>query len=82
MFDLCRWTSGPSGTPPPTVGRTTTAHARDDDQEGRQHDTRTRTRDRRTAVAEQTDRADNAGEGGVEHARDLEEDSPDTLEVC
>ena len=54
MFDLCRWTSGPSGTPPPTVGRTTTAHARDDDQEGRQHDTRTRTRDRRTAVAEQT----------------------------
>jgi len=32
MFDLCRWTSGPSGTPPPTVGRTTTAHARDDDQ--------------------------------------------------
>lgn len=41
MFDLCRWTSGPSGTPPPTVGRTTTAHARDDDQEGRQHDTRT-----------------------------------------
>jgi len=36
-----------------TVGRTTTAHARDDDQEGR-HDTRTRTRDRRTAVVEQT----------------------------
>ena len=32
MFDLCRWTPGPSGTPPPTVGRTTTAHARDDDQ--------------------------------------------------
>lgn len=54
MFDLCRWTPGPSGTPPPTVGRTTTAHTRDDDQEGRQHDTRTRTRDRRTAVAEQT----------------------------
>ena len=21
MFDLCRWTPGPSGTPPPTVGR-------------------------------------------------------------
>ena len=41
MFDLCRWTPGPSGTPPPTVGRTTTAHTRDDDQEGRQHDTRT-----------------------------------------
>ena len=37
-----------------------------------------RTRDRRTSCG----RADNAGEGGVEHARDLEEDSPATLEVC